>query len=119
MLVFQDLHWTDELSLEVIGELARHSADRPLLMVCDYRADEFPAEGIHREWRSRILSQRHAEEIRLRTLTMEETGMATTLILGGELPAPRDVVEAVHDRTNGIPLHIEELLAALDDESRS
>ena len=119
MLVFQDLHWTDEMSLEVIGELARHSANRPLLIVCDYRGDEFPTDTIHREWRARILSQRHAEELRLRPLTIDETGMAATLILGGELPAPRDVVEAVHERTNGIPLHIEELLAALDDGARA
>ena len=53
-----------------------------------------------------ILSQRHADEIRLRPLTIDETGIATTLILGGELPRPRDVVEAVHERTNGIPLHM-------------
>jgi DNA-binding CsgD family transcriptional regulator len=119
MLVFQDLHWTDEMSLEVIGELARHAADRPLLLVADYRGDEFPADGIHREWRSRILSQRHADEVRLRPLTIDETGIATTLILGGELPAPREVVEAVHERTNGIPLHIEELLAALDEDARA
>ena len=33
MLVFSDLHWTDEMSLEVIGEMARHAADRPLLLV--------------------------------------------------------------------------------------
>ena len=119
MLIFEDLHWADEMSLEVIGELARHGADRPLLLVAGYRADEFPAGTIHREWRARILSQRHAEEARLRPLTLEETATATTLILGGELPAPRDVVEAVHDRTNGIPLHIEELLAALPDDARS
>ena len=119
MLVFDDLHWTDELSLEVIGELARHAADRPLLLLAGYRADEFPADTIHREWRSRLLGQRHAEEFRLRPLKPEETAVATTLILGGELPAPRDVVEAVHERTNGIPLHIEELLAALDDDARS
>jgi DNA-binding CsgD family transcriptional regulator/predicted RecB family endonuclease len=119
MLVFDDLHWTDELSLEVIGELARHAADRPLLLVGGYRADEFPADTIHREWRARLLSQRHAQEAQLRPLTLEETGVATTLILGGELPAPSDVVEAVHQRTNGIPLHIEELLAALDDEARA
>ncbi|HEY8437935.1 MAG TPA: AAA family ATPase, partial [Candidatus Limnocylindrales bacterium] len=119
MLVFPDLHWTDEMSLEVIGELARHAADVPLLIVGDYRGDEFPAGTIHREWRSRILSQRHAEEARLRPLTLEETATATTLILGGELPAPRDVVEAVHQRTNGIPLHIEELLAALPEDARS
>ena len=116
ILIFEDLHWTDELSLEVIGELARHVAERPLLLMADYRADEFPADTIHREWRARLLSQRHAEEARLRPLTLDETGIATTLILGGELPAPRDVVEAVYERTNGIPLHIEELLAALDDD---
>ena len=119
VLIFADMHWTDEMSLEVIGELARHSADRPLLLLGDYRGDEFPADGIHREWRSRILSQREAEEVRLRPLTIDETGLATTLILGEELPAPRDVVEAVHERTNGIPLHIEELLAALDDDARA
>lgn len=119
MLIFDDLHWTDELSLEVIGELARHAADRPLLLVAGYRADEFPIDTIHREWRARLLSQRHAEEVRLRPLTLDETAVATTLILGGELPAPRDVVEAVHERTNGIPLHIEELLAALDDDART
>jgi DNA-binding CsgD family transcriptional regulator/tetratricopeptide (TPR) repeat protein len=119
MLVFDDLHWTDEMSLEVIGELARHAEGRPLVLVAGYRPDEFPADGIHREWRSRILSQRHADEVRLRPLTIEETAIATTLILGGELPAPRDVVEAVQERTNGIPLHIEELLAALDDEARA
>jgi DNA-binding CsgD family transcriptional regulator len=119
LLIFDDLHWTDELSLEVIGELARHAADRPLFLLGGYRADEFPADSIHREWRARLLSQRHAAEVRLRPLTLEETAVATTLILGGELPAPRDVVEAVHERTNGIPLHIEELLAALDDDART
>jgi DNA-binding CsgD family transcriptional regulator len=121
LMLFPDLHWADEMSLEVIGELARHTEDRPLFILGDYRADEFPvdARALHREWRARLLSQRHAEEVRLRRLTLEETGVATTLILGGELPAPKDVVAAVHARTNGIPLHIEELLAALDDAARA
>ena len=119
MLVFEDLHWVDEMSLEVIGELARHAADQPLLLIGGFRIDEFPADTIHREWRARLLSQRLADEARLRPLTREQTGMATTLILGGELPAPRDVVDAVFERTNGIPLHIEELLAALSDEERA
>ena len=119
MLVFSDLHWTDEMSLEVIGELARHTGGRPLLIAGDYRPDEFPVDSIHREWRARLLGQRHANEVRLRPFTLDETAIATTLILGGELPAPRDVVEAVHERTNGIPLHIEELLAALGDEARA
>lgn len=119
LLVFQDLHWTDEMSLEVIGELARHVTERPLLLIVDYRPDEFPADTIHREWRARILGQRHAEEARLQPLTIDQTGIATSVILGGELPAPREVVEAVYARTNGIPLHIEELLAAVEPAARS
>jgi DNA-binding CsgD family transcriptional regulator len=119
VLIFSDLHWADEMSLEVIGELARHAGDKPLLILGDYRGDEFPNDTIHREWRARLLSQRYAEEVKLRRLTPEETGIATTLILGGDLPAPSDVVDAVFRRTNGIPLHIEELLAALDPADRA
>ena len=43
----------------------------------------------------------------------------TTLILDTGLPAPREVVEAVYERTDGIPLHIEELLGALSADARA
>lgn len=119
VLAFEDLQWADELSLEIIGELARLEPDRPLLLVGAYRLDELPSGSFHREWRSRLLSQRLAEEARLNRLTYDETALVTTLILATGLPAPREVVSAVHERTNGIPLHIEELLAALDDEART
>jgi DNA-binding CsgD family transcriptional regulator len=115
LLVFEDVHWADELTLEVIGELARQAANKPLLVVATYRPEELPTGSIHREWRARLLTQRVAEEVVLDRLSPEETAQVTTLILGTGLPAPRDVAEAVYDRTNGIPLHIEELLAALGE----
>jgi DNA-binding CsgD family transcriptional regulator len=113
VLAFEDLQWADELSLEVIGELARAAAQLPLLLLADYRLDELPTGSIHREWRARLLTQRVAEEIKLERLGHDDTALVATLILGTGFPAPRDVVDAVHERTNGIPLHIEELLAAL------
>lgn len=112
-LAFEDLQWADELSLEVIGELARAASQLPLLLLGSYRLDELPTGSIHREWRSRLLTQRFAEELRLDRLSHDETALVTTLILDTGLPAPREVVDAVHERTNGIPLHVEELLAAL------
>ena len=118
MLIFDDLHWTDEISLEVIGELARHASELPLLVIADYRADEFPTDTLHREWRARLLASATRGDRACGRSRSKRPGIATTLILGGELPAPRDVVEAVHERTNGIPLHIEELLAALDADAR-
>ena len=118
VLAFDDLQWADELSLEVIAELARLRRSVPLLVVGAYRLDELPTASLHREWRSRLLSQRLAEEARLRPLTREETALVVTLILATGLPAPREVVNAVYERTDGIPLHVEELLAALDDQAR-
>ena len=116
---FDDLQWADEVSLEVITEVARAARERPLLVLGTYRLDELPHGSIHREWRSRLVNQRLAEEVRLRRLTREETGLVTTLLLGSGLPAAREVVDAVFRRTNGIPLFIEELLAAVGDGSAS
>ncbi len=113
LLAFEDLQWADEMTLEVIAELARGARDLPLLLVGVYRIDELPTGSSHREWRSRLLTQRLAEEVRVQRLTSDETALVTTLLLGTGLPASRDVAEAVYQRTNGIPLHIEELLAAV------
>src|SRR6185369_1574000 len=58
-------------------------------------------------------TQRLADEMRLGRLDRDQTAIVATLLLGSGLPAPRDVVDAIHRRTNGIPLHVEELLAAV------
>ena len=118
MLAFEDLQWADALSLEIVGELARRSRERPLLLTGDYRTEEVPPGTGLRDWRTRLITQRIAEEIRLAPLTISETALVTTLILDTGLPAPREVVAAVHERTDGIPLHIEELLSALSAEAR-
>ena len=112
-LAFEDLQWADEMTLEVLGELARGAADRSLLIVGTYRPDELPRGSIHREWRARLVTQRLADEMRLGRLDRDATAIVATLLLGTGLPAARDVVDAIHRRTNGIPLHIEELLAAV------
>ncbi len=119
LLAFEDLQWTDDVSLEIIADLARRSRDRSLLLVGDYRTEEVLPGASLRDWRARLITQRIAEEIRLTPLTQAETALATTLILDTGLPAPRDVAAAVYDRTDGIPLHIEELLGAMSAEARA
>ncbi|HLE58282.1 MAG TPA: AAA family ATPase [Candidatus Limnocylindria bacterium] len=119
VLAFEDLQWADDLSLEIVTELARRTRERPVLLVGAYRTDELPSGTLLREWRARLLTQRMAEEARLAPLTLDQTALMTTLILSTGLPAPREVVAAVHERTDGIPLHIEELLGALSDEARA
>ena len=113
VLAFEDLQWADDLSLETLTEVARQTRDRPLLLIGAYRSNEALTGVVLREWRSRLVTQRLAEEIRLGRLSREETALVTTLILGTGLPAPRDVVDAVYARTDGVPLHIEELCSAI------
>ena len=119
LLSFDDLQWTDDLSLEILTELARVARDRRLLIVAAYRNDALRAGSLLREWRSRLLTQRLGEEARLEPLNLEETGRIADLILASGQPAPLAVVRALHERTDGVPLHIEELLGALPLEQRA
>ena len=119
MLDFEDIQWADEVSLEIVGELARRARDLPLLLVAAYRLEDLPPGSFFREWRARLIGQRMAEEARLLPLTRDETALMTTLILDTGLPAPREVVTAVFERTDGIPLHVEELLGALPPEAKT
>lgn len=112
ILVFEDLQWADDMSLELVGELARIAVRLPIVVIGAYRRDETPPGTPLRDWRARLLTQRFAQEYRLERLHREATGVMTTLLLNTGLPAPRDLVDAVHERSDGLPLHIEELVAA-------
>ena len=113
VLALEDLHWSDDLTLEILEALARRVPSERLLVVGTYRSDELFPRAPMREWRSRLLARRQAEEVRLDRLTAADTATMTTLLTGSGLPAARDVAEAIHERTDGIPLHVEELLAVL------
>jgi DNA-binding CsgD family transcriptional regulator len=119
LLVFEDLQWADDLSLDIIGQLARQARERHILLLAGYRNDELLPGSSLRDWRSRLVTQRIAEELRLGPLSEQETALVTTLILDTGLPAPRDVAHAVYARTDGIPLYIEELLGAISADVRA
>ncbi len=116
VLVFEDLQWADDLSLETLTELARQTRERPLLLIGAYRKGAALHSSVLREWRSRLVTQRIAEEVRVDRLSRDETAEVVSQILGTGLPAPRDVVDAIYARTDGVPLHIEELCNALGRE---
>ncbi|HUR84811.1 MAG TPA: AAA family ATPase [Solirubrobacteraceae bacterium] len=109
----EDLHWSDDLTLETVEAIARRVPDLPLLVVGTYRSDELFPRVPMREWRARLVGQRLAEEIRLARLSPADTATMATLLIDTGLPIARDVAAAVHARTDGIPLHVEELIAVL------
>ena len=113
LVILEDLHWADELSLDVLGHLAGRLASRPMLVAGAYRSDELYPQLPMRDLRARLLVQRMAEEIRLPRLGLDQTATMTSATLGR--PAPAQVVAAIQERSDGIPLHVEEFLAAIDE----
>jgi DNA-binding CsgD family transcriptional regulator/tetratricopeptide (TPR) repeat protein len=110
LVTLEDLHWADDLTLDVLGRLGRRAPALPLLLIGTYRSDELYPRVPMRAWRVRLLNQRHAEEVRLRRLTRDDTAAMMSAIASAVLPAT--VTGAVFERSDGIPLHVEEFLAA-------
>ena len=115
LILLEDLHWADELSLDVLGHLAGRITTRPVLIAGAYRSDELYPSLPLRDLRARLLAQRLAEEVRLPRLGLDQTATMTSATLGR--PVPAQLVAAIHARTDGIPLHVEEFLAAIDESS--
>ena len=113
LLALEDLHQADDLTLEVLEALARTLPSIPLVVVATYRSDELYPRVPMREWRARLLTQRFAEEARLGRLGQDDTTQMVRLLLDRPLPPPRDLVRLIHDRTDGIPLHVEEMVGLL------
>ena len=86
-----------------------------MLIAGAYRSDELYPSLPLRDLRTRLLAQRLAEEVRLPRLGLDQTATMTSATLGR--PVPAQLVAAIHARTDGIPLHVEEFLAAVDESS--
>jgi DNA-binding CsgD family transcriptional regulator/DNA-binding Lrp family transcriptional regulator len=110
MLLLEDLHWIDELSLDVIERLAPRLAALPSMVVATYRSDEMFTGTPLARWRSSLLSHRFAEELRLSRLARDEVAMMVETITGS-MPSAT-FLSVIQTQSGGIPLHIEELLAA-------
>jgi DNA-binding CsgD family transcriptional regulator/tetratricopeptide (TPR) repeat protein len=108
LLGFEDLHWADDLSLDVIERLAVLLRSATGMVVATYRNDGARPGTILGSWRARLLDQRLAEEIRLRRLDRSETAQIMEALNGER--ASTTSAEAMLVRSDGIPLHIEELL---------
>jgi DNA-binding CsgD family transcriptional regulator/tetratricopeptide (TPR) repeat protein len=115
LITLEDLHWADDLTLQTLARLAHRLPGLPLLIVGTYRSDELYPRVPMREWRTRLLNQRHAEEARLSRLSPADTAALATAISDNILPAT--VTGAIFARSDGIPLHVEEFLATVDAEA--
>ncbi len=114
LLVFDDLHWMDASTIEVVHELFADVADSRILLLVAVRA----VEGRDRsDVRTLLAAMRRSPTtvfVPLAPLDAEATGALLRQWLGDELPT--GLVDLVMERTAGTPLLIETLMGALIDE---
>ncbi len=111
LLMVEDLHWSDEMSLEFLHALARSSARRRLLLVLTYRHDEIYSEL--RTFLANLDRERLAHEICLPPLTLREVEAMLQGIFDGKSPMPTGTLDAIYELTEGNPFFLEEILKSL------
>jgi predicted ATPase len=107
LMIFEDAHWADPTSLELFGRTVDRIKTLPVLLVVTFRP-EFNAP-----WAGRS----HVTSLALNRLGEREAAAIIARLVGNkELPA--DVMAEIVERTDGIPLFVEEMTkAVLEAES--
>ena len=102
LMIFEDVHWIDPTSLEALNRTVDRIKTLPALLIVTFRP-EFNAP-----W----LEQSHATSVTLNRLGRRE---ATAIIarLVGNKELPPDVMAEIVERTDGIPLFVEEMTKSL------
>ena len=102
LMIFEDAHWTDPTSLEAFGRTVDRIKTLPVLLIVTFRP-EFNAP-----WAGRS----HVTSLALNRLGEREAAAIIARLVGNkELPA--DVMAEIVERTDGIPLFVEEMTKAV------
>jgi len=107
LMVFEDVHWIDPTSLEVLGRTVDRMQTLPALLIVTFRP-EFNAPWV---------GQSHVTSLTLNRLGDREAA-AMIAHMAGNKALPADVMAEIVERTDGIPLFVEEMTkAVLEAES--
>src|SRR6516165_7324872 len=103
LMVFEDLQWADPTSRELL-DLTMEQVERlPMLLIATFRP-EFNAP-----W----TGQAHVTTLSLRHLARDESDELVRGIIGDPAALPSEVVDDIVERTDGVPLFLEELTKAV------
>jgi DNA-binding SARP family transcriptional activator len=111
VLFFDDLHWADCASLELLAYLARRLTGRPLLMLLTWRPGPSPIRKNLEElaWQA----QRAGAYLKLERLTRAHVSDLIRQLPASD-PQLRQVLdERLYDESEGLPLFVVEYLTAL------
>ena len=98
ILVFEDAHWIDPTSRELLDLTIERARSLPVLLIVTFRPEFQPP------W----TDQPHVTAVPLNRLDRRDQTFLVEQIAGGKV-LPDQVVAQIVDRTDGVPLFVEEL----------
>ena len=101
-MVYEDVHWLDPTSRELLDLIVARVATLPVLLIITYRPD-FQATWV---------GQPHVTSLVLNRLGRRE-GASVVEGIAGNSALPQEMISEIIDRTDGVPLFVEEMTKAV------
>ncbi len=102
LMLFEDAHWADPTSIELLTLTVERLQSLPVLLVITFRPDYQPPWTGHP----------HVTTLALNRLSQRERASLVDRITGGKA-LPPGLLEQIVERTDGVPLFVEELTKAV------
>jgi class 3 adenylate cyclase/predicted ATPase len=102
LMIFEDAHWIDPTSLEAVGRVLDRIQTLPVLLIVTFRPEFNPT------W----IGQSHVTATTINRLPRREVGEMIDRVVGNK-PLPASIRQDIIERTDGIPLFVEEMTKAV------
>ena len=102
LMIFEDVHWTDPTSLEAFGRAVDRLRTLRVLLIVTFRPELEPP------W----IGRPHVTALTLNRLAQREVGAIIDRVVGNKL-LPANIRQDIIERSDGIPLFIEEMTKAV------
>jgi class 3 adenylate cyclase/predicted ATPase len=102
LMIFEDAHWTDPTSLEVFGRAVDHIRTLRVLLIVTFRPEFAPP------W----TGQPHVTALTISRLAQREIDLMIDRVVGNKR-IPTSIRQDIIERTDGIPLFVEEMTKAV------
>jgi len=115
LLLFDDLQWADQASLDLLEYFVRSTGNLRVLVVCTYRTEDAgPDTPIHKML-AKLNRDRLLESLPVKSLRQEDTVELIDRIFG-EKQVSTEFTDIIHKTTGGNPFFVEEVLRSLVED---
>jgi class 3 adenylate cyclase len=99
LMVFEDLHWIDPTTRELLDRAILRVEGLPILLIATFRP----------EFQSPWTGQPHVTVLSLSRLGRRDGAALVRQLLANAIALPPEIVEEIIERTDGVPLFLEEV----------